>query len=79
MLYLTPDEVCELTDRRTAPAQAKRLQAMGIRFIYRKGGKVKVAANDVPNLRPNDASHDEDAEPDFSMFERRDRLKGRED
>jgi len=70
-LFLTPDEVRELTDKATGPAQAKRLQQLGIPHLYKAPGRVKVARCAVPHLTPTEraAANEEFAPaPDFSMF-----------
>lgn len=70
-LYLTPEEVRELTDKATGPAQARRLQELGIPFIYKPPGRVKVARCVVPHLAaqaPPAANQEFAPEPDFSMF-----------
>jgi hypothetical protein len=70
-LFLTPSELVELTDRQTSPAQVKRLQKMGIQFIYRPGGRVKVARSALPSQghERSAAASQYATEPDFSGFE----------
>lgn len=63
-MFLTEDEVRELTDRSQAPAQVKRLEAMRIPYRYAPGGRVKVLASDVQRV-PKAGSAEE---PDFSVF-----------
>lgn len=64
-LTLTPDELAELTDRHTRPAQIRVLKAMGVPYLD-DGRRVKVlrealtARGATPPLR----------EPDFSIFTR---------
>jgi Domain of unknown function (DUF4224) len=71
-LFLSPEEVAELTDRHTAPAQVRRLKAMRIRFIYRKGGRVKVPRSEI---EPAAEEHSQYAlEPDFSVFDKCNKL-----
>lgn len=47
-VLLTADELVELTDRHTAPAQARALKALGIRYrVNPISGKVKVLRSAV--------------------------------
>ena len=65
-LYLTPQEVVELTDKKTAPAQARRLKALGIPFRWAVGAPVKVLRSDVDGGRT--AAPACSQEPDFTVF-----------
>lgn len=70
---LTTAELVELTDRQTAPAQARRLRAMGVPHIYTPGAQVKVlrsalerrAGVEAPRRREGYAP-----EPDYLAFDR---------
>lgn len=66
-LYLSPEELVELTDKKTAPAQARRLKALGIPFIWQPGMRVKVLRSAV---LPKGEAQPPIPEPDFSVFRR---------
>ena len=72
-LTLTAEELVELTDREKPTAQVRRLRALGIPFIYAPGGPVKVlrAAIDKHAEVKKAPREGYDAEPDFSMFRKR--------
>jgi hypothetical protein len=66
--FLTPAELVELTDKQTAPAQARRLKALGIPHFWVKGARPKVPRSALTGARsagPTPAN-----EPDFSVFVR---------
>lgn len=66
-MFLSEDQVRELTDRSQAPAQVKRLIAMKIPYRYVPGGRVKVLSSDVEGSMAVEAT----AEPDFTVFDKR--------
>jgi Domain of unknown function (DUF4224) len=71
-LFLSPAELVELTDRHTAPAQVKRLQAMRIHYFWQKGGRVKVARNVIESPAANASKYA--LEPDFSIFNKKNKI-----
>lgn len=62
-MFLTEQEVRDLTDRSQAPAQIKRLVAMKIPYRYVPGGRVKVLASEIQRTPKAQTE-----EPDFSVF-----------
>lgn len=62
-MFLSEQEVRDLTDRIQAPAQVKRLVAMKIPYRYVVGGRVKVLASDIQRTPTSQTE-----EPDFSVF-----------
>lgn len=64
--YLTNSELADLTGKKTAPAQARRLQALKIPFRWAVGTPVKVLRSDVDGRPP--AAPEPAQEPDFTVF-----------
>jgi hypothetical protein len=78
-IRLTRGEVAELTGKKTRPAQARALDAMRIPFVVDGLGKICVSRRAVEErLAGGRPEFDPETEPDFSVFERRAALHGRQ-
>lgn len=67
-MFLTRQEIADLTDRETKPAQCRRLRAMKIPYLYEPGGEIKVLNSAIEHrsmekVRPHYAPA-----PDFTVF-----------
>jgi hypothetical protein len=69
--YLTCDELVELTDAQTRPAQRRWLDANGFRYVVSAKGQIKVLrAHRDAKLGQGATPVANSAEPDFSVFRR---------
>lgn len=66
--WLSPAEVCELTERKTRPAQCRALRAMGVPFRPNAVGRPLVERAAV--LRYRGRPERKPAEPDWSALDR---------
>ena len=71
-LFLAPDDIRDLTDRKTRPAQAARLRAMKIPFLWdAEDGRIKVLRAVVEKRAGGQPSAANEApEPDFSWMKK---------
>lgn len=70
--YLSPDELVELTEVHTRPAQVRWLQDNGFAYVISAKGHVRVLRAHRDAKMGVLAANDPGAgEPDFSVFERR--------
>ena len=69
--YLTSDELGELTDAHTRPAQRRWLDANGFRYVMSAKGQIKLLrAHRDARLGHGETPVASAAEPDFSVFKR---------
>lgn len=70
-MFLTPEELRELTDKRVRPAQVRVLRAMGIEHRVRPDGSVVVLRSHVEKLLGGDTKQSKkapDIEPDWGAL-----------
>lgn len=70
MLFLTADEVSELTGRRRARMQTEALRRMGIRHVVNAAGHVIVLRAHVERRLDSVATSPEPARPNFSAIQK---------
>lgn len=67
-MFLTPEDIEQLTDRQTKPAQCRRLRQLRIPFLFEPPGEIKVLLSAV-EARSNDRVRGQyKTEPDFTHF-----------
>ena len=67
-MFLKPEQIVELTDRETKPAQCRRLRQLKIAYLYEPPGEIKVLVTAVEARSADRACGHFRTEPDFAHF-----------
>ena len=67
-IYLTPQEVADITGKQRYRAQVHALAGMGIHFLTRPDGRPIVSRLAFESAMGNDAAHLIEAEPNFEAL-----------